>query len=74
MTRAEMEVQDSDFLPKLCRNSESGKGLWDTGTRKGEKQFSPSSFHPPQSCCPKGAKRNSGIMSSTWLWATTGSR
>ncbi|EDL19297.1 fission 1 (mitochondrial outer membrane) homolog (yeast), isoform CRA_a [Mus musculus] len=27
-----------------------------------------------KSCCPKGAKRNSGTMSSTWPWATTGSR
>nr|KAF6489454.1 fission, mitochondrial 1 [Molossus molossus] len=27
-----------------------------------------------ESYCPKGAKRSSGIMSSTWLWGTTGSR
>ncbi|PNI92642.1 FIS1 isoform 5 [Pan troglodytes] len=26
------------------------------------------------SCCPKGARRNSGITSSTWPWGTTGSR
>uniref|UniRef100_A0A2K5WT24 Uncharacterized protein n=1 Tax=Macaca fascicularis TaxID=9541 RepID=A0A2K5WT24_MACFA len=27
-----------------------------------------------RSCCPKGARRNSGITSSTWPWGTTGSR
>uniref|UniRef100_A0A2K5E0D4 Uncharacterized protein n=1 Tax=Aotus nancymaae TaxID=37293 RepID=A0A2K5E0D4_AOTNA len=27
-----------------------------------------------RSCCPKEAKKNSGITSSTWRWGTTGSR
>ena len=56
-------------------NVGSGGGVWDTGIKKEEKGFSPFSFPPThQSCCPKGAKRSSGITSSTWPWGTTDSR
>lgn len=51
-----MEAQDSDFLPGSYRYSGSGGGLWDTGTRKGEKRFLPSSLPPSLELLPKGSK------------------
>lgn len=56
VTGAEMEAQDSDFLPGPYRYSGSGGGLWDTGTRKGEKGFLPSFLPPSLELLPKGSK------------------